>query len=115
MEPAMRECDESGGVSPDLVKTGWDLEIISSSVPEQYGGFGEGPSALIGVIAYEEMAHGDLSTAMHIISPTLMAYTILLGGTEEQKAEFLPLFCGDEKGRRCRAGRTAVLVLRLGP
>jgi len=96
MEPAMRECDESGGVSPDLVKTGWELEIISSAVPEQYGGFGEGPSALTGVIAYEELAHGDLSTAMHIISPTLMAYTILLGGTEEQKAEFLPLFCGDE-------------------
>jgi alkylation response protein AidB-like acyl-CoA dehydrogenase len=96
MEPLVRECDESGEVSPDLVKTGWELEIISSCVPEQYGGFGEGPSALTGVIAYEELARGDLATAMHILSPTMMAYTVLLEGTDEQKAAHLQPYCGDE-------------------
>ena len=96
MEPLMRECDESGEVSADLVKTGWELEIISSSVPEKYGGFGEVPSALTGVVAYEEFAYGDLSTAMHIVSPTVMAYTVLLGGTDEQKENLLPAFCGEE-------------------
>jgi alkylation response protein AidB-like acyl-CoA dehydrogenase len=96
MEPLMRECDESGEVSPDLVKTGWELEIISSCVPEEYGGFGEAPSALTGVIAYEELAHGDLSTALHLLSPTVMAYSVLLDGTDEQKKQFLPGFCADE-------------------
>lgn len=96
MEPLMRECDEEGGVSPDLVKTGWELEIISSSVPEEYGGFGDAPSALTGAIAYEELSYGDLSTAMHIVSPTVMAYSILLNGTDEQKKNYLPAFCGDE-------------------
>lgn len=96
MEPAMRDCDEAGEVSGDLVKTGWELEIISSSVPEKYGGFGEGPSALTGVIAYEELAYGDLSTAMHLLSPTMMAYTVLLSGTDEQKEKLLPAFCGEE-------------------
>ena len=96
MEPVMRDCDEAGEVSGDLVKTGWELEIISSSVPEKYGGFGEGPSALTGVIAYEELAYGDLSTAMHLLSPTVMAYTVLLDGTDEQKDKLLPAFCGEE-------------------
>jgi acyl-CoA dehydrogenase len=96
IEPLMREMDEAGAVSPDLVKTGWELEIISSSVPEEYGGFGEGPSALTGAMAYEELAHGDLSTALHLCSPTVAAYTVLLEGTEEQKKQFLPVATGDE-------------------
>jgi alkylation response protein AidB-like acyl-CoA dehydrogenase len=95
IEPLMREMDEAGAVSPDLVKTGWELEIISSSVPEEYGGFGEGPSALTGVMAYEEFAHGDLSTALHICSPTVAAYTVLLEGTEDQKQQILPAACGE--------------------
>ena len=95
LEPASRECDEAGEVSPELVKKGWELEIIASSVPEEFGGFGEGPSALTGVIAYEELAYGDLSTALHIVSPTAMAYTLLLEGTEDQK-KLLSGFCGDE-------------------
>lgn len=96
VEPLMRECDESGNVSQDLVKTGWELEIISSSIPEAYGGFGEAPSALTGAIAYEELAHGDLSTSMHLLAPTAMAYAALLYGTDEQKENLLPAFCSDE-------------------
>ncbi|MBU1669693.1 MAG: acyl-CoA dehydrogenase family protein [Actinobacteria bacterium] len=95
MDPLSRECDESGEVSGDLVKTGWELEIIPSCVPEEYGGFGEGASALTGAIAYEELAHGDLSTALHIVSPTVMAYTVLLYGTDEQKKMYLPVACGE--------------------
>jgi alkylation response protein AidB-like acyl-CoA dehydrogenase len=96
IEPVMRELDESGEMSSDLVKTGWELEIIASSVPEEFGGFGEGPSALTGVMAYEELAHGDLSTALHICSPTVAAYSVLLEGTDEQKNALLPGACGEE-------------------
>lgn len=95
MDPASREMDEACAVSPDLVKTGWELEIISSCIPEEYGGFGEAPSALTGVMAYEELAHGDLSTALHLCSPTVMAYTVLLDGTPEQKEQLLPPLCGE--------------------
>jgi alkylation response protein AidB-like acyl-CoA dehydrogenase len=96
IEPVMREMDESGEMSPDLVKTGWELEIIASCVPEEYGGFGEGPSALTGVIAYEELAAGDLATALHICAPTALAYSVLLEGTDEQKKALLPPACGEE-------------------
>lgn len=110
IEPLMREMDESCEISPDLVKTGWELEIIASSVPEEYGGFGEGPSALTGAMAYEEMAHGDLSTALHICSPTAMAYSVLIEGTDEQKQQFLPPFVGDQ----FKAGSAAVVEPRFG-
>jgi acyl-CoA dehydrogenase len=110
MEPLMREMDEACSVSPDLVKTGWELEIISSCVPEEFGGFGEGPSALTGAIAYEEMAHGDLATALHICSPTVMAYTVLLEGTDEQKQQLLPAACGDE----FKAAAAAIVEPRIG-
>lgn len=96
IDPMAREMDESGEVSQDLVKTGWELEIVASCVPEEYGGFGEGPSALTGAIAYEELAYGDLSTALHICSPTSMAYTVLMDGTDDQKKTLLPNACGEE-------------------
>jgi acyl-CoA dehydrogenase len=108
IEPLMREMDESGDMSPDLVKTGWELEIIASCVPEEYGGFGESPPALTGVIAYEELAHGDLATALHICAPTALAYTVLLEGTGEQKTALLPPACGEEY----KAAATALIEPR---
>lgn len=96
MEPQMRECDEQGAVSPEIIKQGWGLEIIPSMLPEEYGGFGEEPSAMTGAIAAEELAYGDLSTAMHLLSPTTFAYSMLLEGTEEQKKEHLPRLCGED-------------------
>ena len=108
IEPVMREMDESGEMSPDLLKTGWELEIIASCVPEEYGGFGEGPSALTGVIAYEELAHGDLATALHICAPTALAYTVLLEGTAEQETALLPAACGE----KFKAAATALIEPR---
>lgn len=96
IDPVTRECDEEGRVQPDIIEQGWGLEIIASVVPEEYGGFGEGSNAVTGAIAAEELAYGDLSTAMHLLAPTAFAYSVLLEGTEEQKKEYLPRFCGEE-------------------
>jgi alkylation response protein AidB-like acyl-CoA dehydrogenase len=48
------------------------------------------------VIAYEELAHGDLATALNICAPTALAYSVLLEGTDEQKTALLPPACGEE-------------------
>ncbi|HNC91867.1 MAG TPA: acyl-CoA dehydrogenase family protein, partial [Anaerolineales bacterium] len=42
------------------------------------------------VLAVEEMAFGDLAGALAVMTPSLFATPILLGGTEEQKQEYLP-------------------------
>ncbi|MDD5747762.1 MAG: acyl-CoA dehydrogenase family protein [Actinomycetota bacterium] len=108
IEPLARECDEAGEVKEELIKTGWELEIIPSSLPEEYGGFGESPSAVTGCIAFEELAHGDLSTAMHVLSATTPAYALFLYGTDEQKKQHLPAFCGEE----FKAAATAIVEPR---
>ena len=87
------DCDESGEVPTSLVETGWGMGLLPASIPEQYGGFGEGHSMITSVLALEELAWGDLGIALHILTPALFAVPVLLEGTEEQKQEYLPRFC----------------------
>ena len=96
IEPAMRESDEENAVPEEVITKGWELGLVGGCVPEEYEGFGEGLSALTGVIALEEMAWGDLSIAMHMMSPSVLAYSVLDQGSEEQKKQFLPAYCEEE-------------------
>ena len=93
MREAARECDESGEIPQKLIDTAWELGIVASHIPEEYEGFGDEHSAVTGVLVAETLAYGDLSIAMHAMTPGLLALPILEGGTEEQKSEYLPLFC----------------------
>ncbi|MBU0703459.1 MAG: acyl-CoA dehydrogenase family protein [Chloroflexi bacterium] len=93
MREAARECDETGKIPQKLIDTAWEMGLVASHVPEKYDGFGDEHSALTGVLVAETLAYGDLSIALHAMAPGLLAFPILVGGTEEQKAEYLPLFC----------------------
>jgi alkylation response protein AidB-like acyl-CoA dehydrogenase len=89
-----READEHGDLAPAVLASGWELGLLPTSIPEPYGGFGE-RSAITGVLAAEELAWGDLSGALALSAPNLVAFPVLLCGTEEQKREILPMFCSD--------------------
>jgi alkylation response protein AidB-like acyl-CoA dehydrogenase len=56
------------------------------------GGFGDDLSAVTGAIAAEELAYGDLATAMSVMNPALLAYPLILYGTAEQRENLLPMF-----------------------
>ena len=84
-----------GSTPHELTLKGWELGLLPASIPEEWGGFGE-YSAVTNVLALEELAYGDLSAALKVLVPSLFAYPILWGGTEEQKARFLPLFCEEK-------------------
>jgi len=94
MRPAAHEADESGHPPADVIQTGWEIGLLAGAIPEDVGGFGE-HSALTGVLAAEEMAWGDLSLALQIMTPALFALPVLLSGTEEQQRRYLPDFCED--------------------
>ncbi|MEJ5185735.1 MAG: acyl-CoA dehydrogenase family protein [Candidatus Geothermincolales bacterium] len=96
MYPAMRDADESGEIPEEIISRGWELGLVGGCIPEEYEGFGEGLNALNMVIALEELAWGDLSMAMHLLSPTVLAFSVLDQGTEEQKKNLLPRYCGEE-------------------
>ena len=89
LRAAARDADEEGNLPPKLIEKGWELGYLQASIPEAYTGFGE-RSALSGVLAAEEMAYGDLSGALAVMTPGLFTTPILLAGTDEQKAEFIP-------------------------
>lgn len=96
MRKIYRECDENGGIPQRIIDTAWGLGLVSSCIPEAYGGAGGERSVLTGTLIAEELAWGDLAMAMHILCPSLFVLPILEMGTEEQKKKFLPLFCGDK-------------------
>ncbi|MCZ2126706.1 MAG: acyl-CoA dehydrogenase family protein [Anaerolineales bacterium] len=89
LRPAAHDAEENREMPKRLIDKGWELGVLQASTPEAYGGFGE-RSALTNVLALEEMAFGDLAGALAISTPALFAASILLGGSEAQKKEYLP-------------------------
>jgi len=95
MRTVYRECDEEGMISDQVVRKGWEMGLVPGGIPEQYMGFAEEHSALTGALFAEELAWGDLAISLHLLTPGLVAYPILLCGTEEQKESYLPQFCDE--------------------
>jgi alkylation response protein AidB-like acyl-CoA dehydrogenase len=95
LRPLARECDENSAIPEDLLDQTWELGLVSTQIPEAYGGAGEARSPVTNVIVLEELAWGDASLALAAVSPAAFAYAIVDQGAEEQKQKYLPLFCGD--------------------
>jgi acyl-CoA dehydrogenase len=89
LRPASHDAEENRELPKKLISKGWELGLLQASIPESYGGFGE-RSAVTGALAVEEMAYGDLAGALAVMTPSLFAMPILLGGSEQQKQEYLP-------------------------
>jgi len=83
------DADEASELPGSLVEKGWELGYLQASIPETYGGFGE-RSVVTGALAAEEFAWGDLAGALAVMAPSLFTTPMLLGGSEEQKEEYLP-------------------------
>ena len=89
LRTAARDAEEGGELPKKLISKGWEIGLLQASIPESYGGFGE-RNVVTGVLAVEEMAFGDLTGALAVLTPSLFAMPILLAGNEEQKQNYLP-------------------------
>ena len=94
LRTSARDSDERGDLPAALMDAAAQLALLPASLPEAYGGFGE-RSAVTGALFAEELAWGDLSGALALLAPGLVALPVLLAGTEAQKHERLPAFCGE--------------------
>lgn len=92
VRPVAHEADEGGGFPDAVLQTGWEIGILPGNIPEAMGGFGDSYSAITGALAYEELAYGDLSLALHLMTPALVAIPLMLDGTDAQRDEFMDLF-----------------------
>lgn len=91
-----RECDEKAELPRESLNKVWELGVCANAVPERYGGYELGRSAVTGAIIAEELAWGDVSLAVGALSPLLMMVPILEFGTGSQKQSWLPSFCGEK-------------------
>lgn len=91
-----RDCDEKAELPDDLLNKVWELGVCANSIPEIYGGYELGRSVVTGAIMAEELAWGDVSLAIGALSPLLMSIPILEFGTDDQKKQWLPRFCGEK-------------------
>jgi alkylation response protein AidB-like acyl-CoA dehydrogenase len=89
LRPAARVAEETGALPEVLIQKGWEIGMLQASAPEQYGGAG-GHSSVTGVLALEELAFGDAAAAIGVCAPGLFAYPLMSGGSEAQKAAYLP-------------------------
>jgi acyl-CoA dehydrogenase len=91
-----RDCDEEAKFPKEILNKLWELGFCPNLVPEKFGGYEMGRSAINAAIMVEELAWGDMSLTLGALSPLLMMIPILECGTEEQKEEWLPKFCGEK-------------------
>ncbi len=85
--PRAPELDESGEYPHDLFQVFADAGLLGLTIPEKYGGSGAGFLAL--ALAVEEVAKYCNSSALILLLSALSTQPINLGGSEEQKKQWL--------------------------
>ncbi len=95
VRPLARECDEASKLPEAFLAQSWELELVATQLPEAFGGAGEERSPLTNALVLEELAHGDATLALAATAPAGFAFAIADQGSEAQKREYLPLFCGE--------------------
>ncbi|MAB96556.1 MAG: acyl-CoA dehydrogenase [Pseudomonadaceae bacterium] len=88
IQPLAQHYDESETFCAKSLQALAELGGMGVNLPEQYGGLGIGSLAMSRVV--EAVAGACASTASALTAHFLATDSILLGGTEEQKQEWLP-------------------------
>src|SRR5574341_1362765 len=98
--PRAAELDESGEYPHDLFQVFAHAGLLGLTSPETYGGSGAGCLAL--ALAVQEVAKYCNSSALILLLSALSTQPINIGGSEEQKREWLPQSAaGAVKGAFC--------------
>ncbi|XP_071947067.1 medium-chain specific acyl-CoA dehydrogenase, mitochondrial-like [Antedon mediterranea] len=79
--------DKTGEFPWDIVNKAFDVGCINTSIPSEYGGPGLGVFGCSLIAA--ELAYGCSGVQLVLEGNTLTASPIIIGGTEEQKKEYL--------------------------
>jgi short/branched chain acyl-CoA dehydrogenase len=94
--PVAEELDRSKSFPYELVAKMGELGLMGMPFPPESGG--GGADTLAYTMAIEELARVDSSVAITVAAHTSLGTTpIYTWGTEEQKAEWLPVLCSGEK------------------
>lgn len=78
----------------DVVDEMSELGVFGLTIPEEFGGLGMGKTAMC--VVTEELSRGYIGTGSLGTRSEIAAELILIGGTPEQKAEWLPRIASGE-------------------
>jgi acyl-CoA dehydrogenase len=119
IRPKAWEYDKDGTWPQDIIEKAWEVGLMNSHIPEEYGG--AGASYLDGCLIEEELSWGCSGIQTSLGANGLAGAPVLLGGSEEIKKQYLGMlteapklasFCltepdagSDVSGMRTRAVR----------
>ena len=86
--PVRAKLDENEEFPWDIMKDMAQADLFGLYVPEEYGGFAKG--CFENCLALEQLAYGCIAVTTTFAASALGGYPILLFGSDEQKARYLP-------------------------
>ena len=86
--PVRAKLDENEEFPWDIMKDIAQADLFGLYVPEEYGGFAKG--CFENCLALEQLAYGCIAVTTTFAASALGGYPILLFGSDEQKARYLP-------------------------
>ncbi len=93
IRPQARSADETRAIPKQILANAHELGLVANGLPEEFGGGGE-RSAVTGALIAEELAWGDFSIALAILSPAQLGLPLADYGSEDQRKQHLPSLCG---------------------
>jgi acyl-CoA dehydrogenase len=87
IRPVAWDYDRDATWPQDIVEKAWEVGLMNSHIPEEYGG--PGLDYLTGCIIEEELGWGCSGIATSLMANGLATAPVLLGGSDETKKEFL--------------------------
>jgi acyl-CoA dehydrogenase len=85
--PKARHHDETGEYPWEICRKAWELGLMNTHIPAEYGGLGLG--VLEGVLIAEEIGRGCTGIGTAMEANTLAECPVIVAGTEEQKKKWL--------------------------
>lgn len=85
--PIAASCDETSELPIPVLEKAWELGLSHTGIPEDLGGVGL--SVVAACIGVEELSRGCAGITTSIISNDLALNPILLGGSDDQRREWL--------------------------
>jgi acyl-CoA dehydrogenase len=87
IRPVAWEYDRDGTWPQDIIEKAWDVGLMNSHIPEEYGGAGAG--FLDGCVIEEELSWGCSGIQTSLGCNGLATTPVMLGGSEALKREYL--------------------------
>jgi len=95
MIPNAEHHDRTGEFPVEVTKKAWELGLMNTHIPQEYGGLGLG--VLDGIIITEELAYGCTGIATAMEANGLASAPLIVAGNDEQKKEFLGMLTAEPK------------------